>query len=94
MSHLSLVSSPSSSSPSTQRIEIFGPSTSFDTMCADLGIPILGQIPLDTVVSQRGDKGYPVVLGDVEKVEHQGEGVEVRSVFGKVAEGVWDKLHS
>ena len=33
-------------------------------LAADAGVPLLGQVPLETAVSEGGDEGEPVVLGE------------------------------
>jgi ATP-binding protein involved in chromosome partitioning len=35
-----------------------------ETLAADIGVPLLGQIPLEPAVSTGGDTGAPVALGD------------------------------
>ncbi len=55
--------------PDGQRMEVFG-SGGGEAVSAALGrslgtkVPLLGQIPLDTVVREGGDAGVPVVLSD------------------------------
>jgi ATP-binding protein involved in chromosome partitioning len=46
-----------------QRYEIFGAGGG-DMLAADLGVPMLGQIPLVTALRQGGDVGAPVTLTD------------------------------
>lgn len=58
-------------------------------MCADLSIPILGAIPLDPTVSERGDRGWPIVLsGD----QADRAGAETREQFERIASIVWEEL--
>jgi ATP-binding protein involved in chromosome partitioning len=49
--------------PSGQRHELFG-SGGGQTLATDAGIPLLGQIPMEPVVSAGGDAGEPAVLGE------------------------------
>jgi ATP-binding protein involved in chromosome partitioning len=46
-----------------KRYEIFGAGGG-DMLAADLGVPLLGQIPLVTALRQGGDVGMPVTLAD------------------------------
>lgn len=46
-----------------KRYEIFGAGGG-DMLAADLGVPMLGQIPLVTALRQGGDTGMPVTLAD------------------------------
>jgi ATP-binding protein involved in chromosome partitioning len=46
-----------------KRYEIFGAGGG-DMLAADLGVPMLGQIPLVTALRQGGDVGMPVTLAD------------------------------
>jgi len=44
---------------------IFSPSTGgAQAMCAEMGVPFLGKVPLDGKVAQAGDQGKPLTLGD------------------------------
>ena len=45
------------------RYELFGAGGG-ETLAADLGIPLLGQVPLVTAVRQGGDEGRPIVAVD------------------------------
>ena len=47
------------------RYELFGAGGG-DTLAADLGIPLLGQVPLVTAGRQGGDEGHPIVAVDRE----------------------------
>lgn len=49
--------------PDGERHEIFG-SGGGETLADDLGVPLLGAIPIDSAVSVGGDTGEPSVLGD------------------------------
>lgn len=63
-------------------------------MNSDLGLEILGTLPLDESVSRRGDRGWPVVLSDGQTTGEAEEGVEVRVMMDKIARSVYDKLQS
>jgi ATP-binding protein involved in chromosome partitioning len=45
------------------RYELFG-SGGGETLAADLGVPLLGQVPLVSAVRQGGDEGHPVMADD------------------------------
>ena len=45
------------------RYELFGAGGGA-TLAADLGVPLLGQLPLVPAVRQGGDEGHPVVAED------------------------------
>ena len=45
------------------RYELFG-SGGGETLAADLGVPLLGKVPLVSAVRQGGDEGHPVVAED------------------------------
>ena len=49
--------------PDGERHEIFG-SGGGANLADELGVPLLGQIPIDGAVADGGDKGEPTVLGD------------------------------
>lgn len=52
-----------------------GKPDSFRRVASNLGIPILGELPLVEGVSSTSDKGTPYVLGDVTDIEKtNGEG--------------------
>jgi ATP-binding protein involved in chromosome partitioning len=48
-----------------KRYELFGAGGG-DTLAADLGVPLLGQVPLVNAVRQGGDDGHPIVAFDPE----------------------------
>jgi hypothetical protein len=87
MAHFSPPTSPSSSTP--EKHYIFGPPTSFYATCSDLDIEPLGEIEMTSEVSERGDKGTPVVV-------QGGKGSEgekrVRDAFVDLAATVWNKI--
>ena len=47
------------------RYELFGAGGG-ETLAADLGVPLLGQVPLVPALRQGGDDGLPVVAADPE----------------------------
>ena len=49
--------------PDGERHEIFGSGGGAD-LAEELGVPLLGQIPIDGAVADGGDKGEPTVLGE------------------------------
>jgi ATP-binding protein involved in chromosome partitioning len=49
--------------PDGESYPIFG-SGGGENLAADLGVPLLGQIPIDTAVAQGGDVGQPIALGE------------------------------
>ena len=49
--------------PDGSRHEIFG-SGGGENLSEELGVPLLGQIPIDNAVADGGDRGEPSVLGD------------------------------
>ena len=48
-----------------KRYEIFG-SGGGQRLADDLGIPLLGQVPLETKLREGGDHGLPVIVADPE----------------------------
>jgi ATP-binding protein involved in chromosome partitioning len=60
--------------------EIFGPGRS-KAHCEDHGIPFLGRLPLDMLVSPNADAGLPIVVA--EPASHQAQ--SYREIAGKVA---------
>jgi ATP-binding protein involved in chromosome partitioning len=48
-----------------KRYELFGAGGG-DTLAADLGVPLLGKVPLVNAVRQGGDEGHPIVAVDPE----------------------------
>ncbi|MGO9205614.1 MAG: P-loop NTPase, partial [Candidatus Limnocylindrales bacterium] len=59
------------------RYELFG-SGGGGTLAADLGVPLLGQVPLVNAVRLGGDEGHPVMAVDPES--------EAARSFGAIAE--------
>ena len=49
--------------PGGESYPIFG-SGGGQNLADEIGVPLLGQIPIDTAVADGGDKGEPSVLGD------------------------------
>ncbi|WRT69541.1 uncharacterized protein IL334_006528 [Kwoniella shivajii] len=66
--------------------ELFGSSQNFENAAKDLGLNVLGKLPLVPSVSDGGDLGKPVM------VQNQIEGEEVRNTFKEVGIKVWDWL--
>ena len=62
-----------------KRYEIFG-SGGGQRIADELGVPLLGQIPLETTLREGGDTGHPVVLSDPES--------EVAEAFVALAKAV------
>jgi ATP-binding protein involved in chromosome partitioning len=50
------------SAPSGDRLALFGTGGG-ELLAGELGVPLLGQVPLDPVVREGGDGGVPVVVG-------------------------------
>ncbi len=50
-------------SPDGARHEIFG-SGGGEALAAELGVPLIGRVPIDGAVADGGDKGEPTVLGN------------------------------
>jgi ATP-binding protein involved in chromosome partitioning len=63
-----------------KRYELFG-SGGGATLAADLGVPLLGQVPLVNAVRQGGDEGRPVAAVDPESETAQA----FRAIAGKLA---------
>ncbi len=59
------------------RYELFG-SGGGETLAADLGVPLLGRVPLVSAVRLGGDEGHPVMAVD--------PGSEAGQIFGAIAE--------
>ncbi|RSH87999.1 uncharacterized protein EHS24_000522 [Apiotrichum porosum] len=68
--------------------ELFGSADKFTKAANELGLEVLGNVPLVTSVSDGGDAGRPVMT------QSSPEGDEVRSTMRSVAERVWDWLAS
>lgn len=68
--------------------ELFGSSAKFEKAAEELGIPILGRIPLVTSVSDGGDAGRPVMVQSGES------GNEVRESMNTVGGEIWRWLGS
>jgi len=66
--------------------ELFGSSKSFLRSAEELSLPVLGQLPLVTSVSDGGDAGIPVM------VQSREEGNDVRDIMHRVGRTVWDYL--
>jgi len=49
--------------PDGSRHEIFG-NGGGDDLASELGVPLLGRIPIDGAVADGGDRGAPAVLGE------------------------------
>lgn len=69
-------------------LPLFGPTTPFLDLAAQLNLPVLGQIPLEPAVSYGGDAGWPVVLREGR------EGGQTKRVFEEIAQTVWQRLAS
>lgn len=63
------------------RYELFGAGGG-EALAGDLGVPLLGQVPLVPAVRQGGDEGLPVVVADPEG--------EAARAFGALAQGIVD----
>ncbi|WOO76891.1 Iron-sulfur protein IND1 [Vanrija pseudolonga] len=68
--------------------ELFGSSDKFTAAASELGLDVLGKVPLVTSVSDGGDAGRPVM------VQSSAEGDEVREAMKHVGEEVWQYLAS
>ena len=51
-----------------------------------MGVPFLGEIPLDPELRERSDSGRPIVATEPESPHSQ--------AYAKMAKAVWDKLHT
>ena len=67
------------SGPGGERIPIFGSGGGAE-LAEELGVPLLGQVPLEPAVREGGDVGKPVVLAD--------PGSEAAQAFREIAEHV------
>jgi ATP-binding protein involved in chromosome partitioning len=67
------------STPDGQRYEIFGSGGGLQ-LAEELGVPLLGQIPLVPALREGGDQGRPVMVSD--------PGSEVGKAFAAVAEAI------
>ncbi|KAL1413206.1 hypothetical protein Q8F55_000958 [Vanrija albida] len=66
--------------------ELFGSSDKFTAAASELGLDVLGKVPLVTSVSDGGDAGRPVM------VQSGAEGDEVRAAMSHVGDEVWQYL--
>ena len=69
---------------------IFGPPTSFQATCAALDLDILASIPIEPLVSARGDKGWPVAVGGSGDAEVRADGAA--AAFVSLGNEVWTRL--
>ncbi|GJE93895.1 P-loop containing nucleoside triphosphate hydrolase protein [Phanerochaete sordida] len=63
---------------------IFGPPTTFRRVADELGVKVLGELPVLGSVSESGDRGVPLVLGAKSEGEKEWQGV-----MQKAADVVW-----
>ncbi|ORX37885.1 P-loop containing nucleoside triphosphate hydrolase protein [Kockovaella imperatae] len=70
----------------TTQHELFGSAAKFESAALDLGLPILGRIPLVPSVSDGGDAGRPIM------VQSSPDGEEVRECMGNIGSTVWHWL--
>lgn len=71
---------------------IFGSSDRFHEVARKLGISVLGEIPLEASVTERSDRGWPIVMQG--SVEGSGKDGKSREAFFDIAKGVQDNLSS
>lgn len=69
----------------SDRHPLFGSTEHFDKASKKLNMDVLGQLPLEPIISQRGDAGKPIVL------DQQSKSIG-RDVFLDVARKLWSKL--
>lgn len=72
----------------TTKHELFGDSSRFERAATEMGLDVLGQLPLVTQVSDGGDAGRPVMV----QTSQQGE--EVRETMRSVARRCWEFVQS
>lgn len=60
---------------------IFGKPATFDATCAELGLDVLGEIPIEPDVSSTGDTGAPIVVSSPDGVSK----FDIRENDGSVA---------
>lgn len=75
---------------------IFGKPDRFDQVCRELGVPVLGRIPIEAAVSEHGDIGQPVVIaqpttGD-DEFEQSSRSMGSAQAFKELAHAVLAKL--
>ena len=66
-----------------KKYDIFG-SGGGERTAQELGVPLLGGVPLEMPVREGGDSGIPIVVGDPSSVSAQ----ELRAIAQKIAAGV------
>ncbi|WVW86760.1 hypothetical protein I302_108814 [Kwoniella bestiolae CBS 10118] len=66
--------------------ELFGSSENFEKAAGELGLEVLGKLPLVPSVSDGGDAGRPIM------VQSNADGEEVRTTMRGVSEKVWGWL--
>ncbi|WWC65721.1 uncharacterized protein I303_108343 [Kwoniella dejecticola CBS 10117] len=66
--------------------ELFGSSANFEKAAGELGLEVLGKLPLVPSISDGGDSGRPIT------VQSNSEGEEVRGIMKDVSEKVWKWL--
>ncbi|KAI0320137.1 P-loop containing nucleoside triphosphate hydrolase protein [Amylostereum chailletii] len=74
---------------------LFGTPDRFNAVAEQLGVPVLGQLPLLPGVSTSGDRGAPYALvGDSALQQGAGEGaLKWKAGMNAVADRVWDVLY-
>ncbi|THH06602.1 hypothetical protein EW145_g3973 [Phellinidium pouzarii] len=70
---------------------LFGSAESFHRAASDVGVPVMGELPLIPEVSKRGDKGVPFVLSSASTAQGKAE-EEYNNTMLNVASGVWKSL--
>ncbi|KAG8755837.1 hypothetical protein FRC12_010758 [Ceratobasidium sp. 428] len=70
---------------------VFGSPDSFVKATSEMGVPVLGQLPIVPYVSSGGDEGHPAILGSSGAKSPQV--AEVQGVIRSVAEAVWKQIN-
>ncbi|KAL7424919.1 hypothetical protein Q5752_000606 [Cryptotrichosporon argae] len=69
-----------------ERHELFGSADAFERAAADMGLDVLGRVPLVKGVSDGGDAGRPVMI------QSSAEGQQVRDTMRGVGRRMWEWL--
>jgi ATP-binding protein involved in chromosome partitioning len=72
----------------TTKHELFGNSSRFEKAASEMGLDVLGHLPLVTQVSDGGDAGRPVM------VQTSDDGQEIRETMRSVAKRCWEFVES
>lgn len=77
---------------STTKHYIFGKPDGFIRVCHDLGVPVMGQIPIEPDLSTHGDTGTPLVIGVASSASAAGSQSQTAQAFSALAQRVLEAV--